>query len=63
LIFCPQIKGQIEIVRNAIANASYIGLRDFLELKHLPDDLPGDEFQVVLFEAGNEKVRGLSKID
>jgi len=50
-------------VRNAIANASYIGLRDFLELKHLPDDLPGDEFQVVLFEAGNEKVRGLSKID
>ena len=50
-------------MREAIANAAYIGLRDFNELKRLPDDLPGDTFNVVLFESGSEKANGLAKID
>jgi len=29
----------------------------------LPDDLPGDSFNVVLFESGAEKVKGKAKID
>lgn len=63
IVLCPSQKGQIGIMREAIANASYIGLRDFNELKRLPDDLPGDSFNVVLFEAGSEKARGVAKID
>lgn len=29
----------------------------------MPDDLPGDSFNVVLFESGAEKVKGKAKID
>ena len=63
LVFCPMAKGQIGILRQAIANAQYIALRDFAAMKHLPDAIPGDTFNVTLFEGGNEKVKGLAKID
>lgn len=63
LILCPQVKGQINILRESIANAQYIALRDFPAMKHLPDAIPGDTFNVTLYEGANEKVKGLAKID
>lgn len=32
-------------------------------MKHLPDAIPGDTFNVALFEAGNVKTKGVAKIN
>lgn len=63
VLFCPNLRGQVEILRSAMANAQYISLRDFESMKVLPDAIPDDTFNVALIEGGAKKVTGLAKIN